>query len=104
MRACDRYHRPSLTRAFGGRASDEVAVDVVPGDIVAEAGLRGDVDEPLVVHRIDQRVEPRWRHIVVDERVERPRSEERPGLTIAPSLRTCCFTGVRCPQLSHGIP
>ena len=52
------------------RSVHQMAVDVVPVDVVAEAGVRGDVDVALVVHRVDQRVEPGRRHVVVDERVE----------------------------------
>src|SRR3954470_10338733 len=53
-----------------GRRSGQVAVDVVPVDVVAEPGLRRDVDVALVVHRVNGLVQPGRRRVVVDERVE----------------------------------
>src|SRR5258708_939474 len=52
------------------RSVDLVAVDVVPVDVVAEPWILTDVNVALVVHRVDQLVEPGRRRIVVDERVE----------------------------------
>src|SRR3954462_15545101 len=53
-----------------GRSVHHVLVDVIPVDVLPEPRLRRDVDEALVVHRVDQLVEPGRRHVVVDERVE----------------------------------
>jgi hypothetical protein len=52
------------------RSVHRVGVDGVPGDVVAEARLRRDVDEALVVHRIDGRVEPGRQLVPVNELVQ----------------------------------
>ena len=49
-----------------------MAIDVVPVDVLAQTRLWGDVDESLIVHRVDGRVQPGRRHVSIDERVQQP--------------------------------
>ena len=61
--------RPASWRP-GSWVSPPSRPDVAPVDVVPQTGLGRDVDESLGVPRVDQRVEPRRRLIVVDEGVE----------------------------------